>query len=173
MRVCAGPILLGMLLPHVLCLPATSASRAGGGKDLEEPLVVRPTSETIVNHMFSQWIQSYRDLPLLYNQWANVHRWEMRTRPFIRHAPPWSCIRYVLKHLSTCSAHSVLILHVAARSCTACMGRSARSTCDTTLYLFECTTEQPRFLEHLGRELFECLRAWLPHWGGAQRSRCT
>jgi prolyl-tRNA synthetase len=46
--------------------------------------VVRPTSETIVNHMFSQWVQSYRDLPLLYNQWANVHRWEMRTRPFIR-----------------------------------------------------------------------------------------
>lgn len=45
---------------------------------------MRPTSETIVNHMFSQWIQSYRDLPLLYNQWANVHRWEMRTRPFIR-----------------------------------------------------------------------------------------
>lgn len=45
---------------------------------------MRPTSETIVNHMFSQWIQSYRDLPLLYNQWANVHRWEMRTRPFLR-----------------------------------------------------------------------------------------
>jgi hypothetical protein len=45
---------------------------AGGGKDLEEPLVVRPTSETIVNHMFAQWIQSYRDLPLLLNQWANV-----------------------------------------------------------------------------------------------------
>ena len=56
----------------------------GGGKELEEPLVVRPTSETIVNHMFSQWIQSYRDLPLLVNQWANVHRWEMRTRPFVR-----------------------------------------------------------------------------------------
>lgn len=46
--------------------------------------MVRPTSETIVNHMFSQWVQSYRDLPLLYNQWANVHRWEMRTRPFLR-----------------------------------------------------------------------------------------
>ena len=50
----------------------------GGGKTLEEPLVVRPTSETIVNHMFTQWIQSYRDLPLLINQWANVHRWEVR-----------------------------------------------------------------------------------------------
>jgi len=46
--------------------------------------VVRPTSETIVNHMFAQWVQSYRDLPLLLNQWANVHRWELRTRPFVR-----------------------------------------------------------------------------------------
>jgi len=45
---------------------------------------VRPTSETIVNHMFAQWVQSYRDLPLLINQWCNVHRWEMRTRPFVR-----------------------------------------------------------------------------------------
>ena len=46
--------------------------------------MVRPTSETIVNHMFTQWIQSYRDLPLLINQWANVVRWEMRTRMFLR-----------------------------------------------------------------------------------------
>ena len=45
---------------------------------------MRPTSETIVNHMFSTWVQSYRDLPLLLNQWCNVHRWEMRTRPFVR-----------------------------------------------------------------------------------------
>lgn len=45
---------------------------------------MRPTSETIVNHMFAQWVQSYRDLPLLINQWCNVHRWEMRTRPFVR-----------------------------------------------------------------------------------------
>jgi prolyl-tRNA synthetase len=64
--------------------PELAVVTQGGGKELEEPLVVRPTSETIVNHMFSQWIQSYRDLPLLMNQWANVHRWEMRTRPFIR-----------------------------------------------------------------------------------------
>eukprot|EP00963_Diacronema_lutheri_P008836 scaffold776_cov347-Pavlova_lutheri.AAC.34 len=64
--------------------PELALVTKGGGKDLEEPLVVRPTSETIVNHMFAQWIQSYRDLPLLLNQWANVHRWEMRTRPFIR-----------------------------------------------------------------------------------------
>jgi prolyl-tRNA synthetase len=55
-----------------------------GGKKLEEPLVVRPTSETIINSMFAKWIQSYRDLPLLINQWANVVRWEMRTRLFLR-----------------------------------------------------------------------------------------
>ncbi|OPL17826.1 MAG: proline--tRNA ligase [Candidatus Aegiribacteria sp. MLS_C] len=56
----------------------------GGGKELEEPLVVRPTSETIINHMFSRWINSYRDLPMLLNQWANVVRWEMRPRAFLR-----------------------------------------------------------------------------------------
>lgn len=55
-----------------------------GGKELEEPLVVRPTSETIINHMYSQWVQSWRDLPILINQWANVVRWELRTRPFLR-----------------------------------------------------------------------------------------
>ncbi len=55
-----------------------------GGKKLEEPLVARPTSETIINSMFAKWIQSYRDLPLMVNQWANVIRWEMRTRLFLR-----------------------------------------------------------------------------------------
>uniref|UniRef100_A0A7S0RZ60 proline--tRNA ligase n=1 Tax=Chlamydomonas leiostraca TaxID=1034604 RepID=A0A7S0RZ60_9CHLO len=64
--------------------PELALVTKGGGKDLEEPLVVRPTSETIINHMFAQWIQSYRDLPLRVNQWCNVHRWEMRTRPFVR-----------------------------------------------------------------------------------------
>ncbi len=53
---------------------------------LEEPLVVRPTSETIIGEMFARWVQSYRDLPLLINQWANVVRWEMRTRLFLRTA---------------------------------------------------------------------------------------
>ena len=56
----------------------------GGGEKLEEPLVVRPTSETIIGHMYSQWVRSYRDLPVLINQWANVVRWEMRTRLFLR-----------------------------------------------------------------------------------------
>jgi prolyl-tRNA synthetase len=64
--------------------PELALVTVGGGKELEEPLVVRPTSETIINHMFTQWIKSYRDLPMLLNQWANVVRWEMRTRPFLR-----------------------------------------------------------------------------------------
>ena len=64
--------------------PECAVVTHGGGKKLEEPLVVRPTSETIINSMFSKWIQSYRDLPLLMNQWANVVRWEMRTRLFLR-----------------------------------------------------------------------------------------
>lgn len=64
--------------------PELAVVTIGGGKELEEKLVVRPTSETIVNHMFTQWIHSYRDLPLMINQWANVTRWEMRTKPFIR-----------------------------------------------------------------------------------------
>ena len=55
-----------------------------GGKKLEEPLVVRPTSETIVHYMFARWIKSWRDLPLKINQWANVVRWELRSRPFLR-----------------------------------------------------------------------------------------
>ena len=64
--------------------PQCAVVTHGGGKKLEEPLIVRPTSETIINSMYSKWIQSYRDLPILINQWANVVRWEMRTRPFLR-----------------------------------------------------------------------------------------
>src|SRR5215210_9229345 len=64
--------------------PELAVVTHGGGKELEEPLVVRPTSETIIYAMFAKWVQSYRDLPLLINQWANVVRWEMRTRLFLR-----------------------------------------------------------------------------------------
>jgi len=64
--------------------PETAVVTHGGGKALEEPLVIRPTSETIIYAMFAKWVQSYRDLPLLINQWANVVRWEMRTRLFLR-----------------------------------------------------------------------------------------
>ena len=64
--------------------PELAVVTHAGGKELEEPLAIRPTSETIVGEMYSKWIQSYRDLPLLYNQWNNVMRWELRTRPFLR-----------------------------------------------------------------------------------------
>ena len=64
--------------------PECAVVTHGGGKKLDEPLIIRPTSETVVGHMYSQWIHSYRDLPVLINQWCNVLRWEMRTRLFLR-----------------------------------------------------------------------------------------
>ncbi|MCS7011372.1 MAG: proline--tRNA ligase [Anaerolineales bacterium] len=64
--------------------PELAVVTHGGGEKLEEPLVVRPTSETIIGYMYSKWVQSYRDLPILINQWGNVVRWEMRTRLFLR-----------------------------------------------------------------------------------------
>jgi len=64
--------------------PELAVVTIGGGQKLEEPLVVRPTSETIIGHMYAKWIKSYRDLPVLINQWGNVVRWEMRTRLFLR-----------------------------------------------------------------------------------------
>src|SRR5437763_7216156 len=64
--------------------PELAVVTHGGGKELEEPVVVRPTSETIINHYFAKWVQSYRGLPLLLNQWANVVRWELRPRLFLR-----------------------------------------------------------------------------------------
>lgn len=64
--------------------PECAVVTHGGGKKLEEPLVLRPTSETIIYHMYAKWVMSYRDLPILINQWANVFRWEMRPRLFLR-----------------------------------------------------------------------------------------
>jgi prolyl-tRNA synthetase len=66
--------------------PELAVVTHGGGKELEEPLVVRPTSETVIGYMYAKWIRSYRDLPILINQWGNVVRWEMRTRLFLRTA---------------------------------------------------------------------------------------
>lgn len=66
--------------------PEVAVVTHAGGKKLDEPLVIRPTSETIIYAMFAKWVQSYRDLPLLINQWANVVRWELRTRLFLRTA---------------------------------------------------------------------------------------
>jgi len=64
--------------------PELAIVTIGGGEKLEEPLVVRPTSETVIGYMYSKWIQSYRDLPVLINQWGNVVRWELRTKLFLR-----------------------------------------------------------------------------------------
>src|ERR1700733_8662203 len=62
------------------CGPELAVVSRGGGKELEEPAVVRPTSETVIGEYMAKWTQSYRDLPLLLNQWANVVRWELRPR---------------------------------------------------------------------------------------------
>lgn len=64
--------------------PEVAVVTHAGGQKLDEPLIVRPTSETIMYEVFKDWIHSYRDLPLLINQWANVVRWEMKTKPFLR-----------------------------------------------------------------------------------------
>ena len=64
--------------------PELAIVTQAGGKELEEKLVVRPTSETVIGHMYANWIQSYRDLPILINQWCSVMRWEKRTRLFLR-----------------------------------------------------------------------------------------
>jgi prolyl-tRNA synthetase len=64
--------------------PELAVVTVGGGEKLEEPLVIRPTSETIIGHAYAKWIQSYRDLPVLINQWNSVVRWELRTKLFLR-----------------------------------------------------------------------------------------
>jgi len=64
--------------------PEVAVVTHAGGEELAEPLAIRPTSETIIGTMYSKWLQSYRDLPILINQWANVMRWEKTTRPFLR-----------------------------------------------------------------------------------------
>jgi len=91
--------------------PELAVVTIGGGEKLEEPLVVRPTSETIIGHMYSKWIKSYRDLPVLINQWGSVVRWEMRTKLFLRtlefywqeghtaHATPEECQEETLRML--------------------------------------------------------------------------
>ncbi|HEX7196578.1 MAG TPA: aminoacyl--tRNA ligase-related protein, partial [Candidatus Limnocylindria bacterium] len=77
--------LLGKEADHVEGFaPQVAVVTQGGGEQLEEPLAIRPSSESIIWNTYKRWIQSYRDLPLLYNQWCNVMRWEMRTRLFLR-----------------------------------------------------------------------------------------
>ncbi len=91
--------------------PELAVVTIGGGEKLEEPLVIRPTSETIIGTMYSKWIKSYRDLPVLINQWGSVVRWEMRTKLFLRtlefywqeghtaHATPEECQEETLRML--------------------------------------------------------------------------
>src|SRR6266516_3053509 len=67
-----------------LFIPELAVVTHAGGKQLEEPIIVRPTSETVIGEFMAKWVQSYRDLPLLLNQWANVVRWELRPRIFLR-----------------------------------------------------------------------------------------
>src|SRR3989304_368067 len=69
--------------------PELAVVTIGGGEELEEPLVVRPTSETVIGYAYAKWIKSYRDLPVLINQWCSVGRWELRTRLFLRTAEFW------------------------------------------------------------------------------------
>ena len=69
--------------------PELAVVTHAGGKELEEPLVVRPTSETVIHYMFARWLRSWRDLPLKINQWCSVVRWEMRPRPFLRTTEFW------------------------------------------------------------------------------------
>lgn len=64
--------------------PELAVVTHGGGKELEEPYAIRPTSELLFCNFFKDRLSSYRDLPMLYNQWVNVMRWEKRTRPFLR-----------------------------------------------------------------------------------------
>ena len=64
--------------------PECAVVTHAGGEELEEPLMIRPTSETVIGHMYSKWVQSWRDLPILINQWCNVMRWEKRSRLFLR-----------------------------------------------------------------------------------------
>ncbi len=71
--------------------PECAVVTHAGGEELEEPLIIRPTSETVIGHMYSKWVQSWRDLPILINQWCNVMRWEKRPRLFLRTSAPNSC----------------------------------------------------------------------------------
>jgi prolyl-tRNA synthetase len=92
--------------------PELAVVTHGGGKELEEPLVVRPTSETVINSLFAKWVQSYRDLPLLINQWANVVRWELRPRLLLRSREfLWQEGHTAHATESEARAYALLILH--------------------------------------------------------------
>ena len=99
--------------------PEVAVVTHGGGEKLEEPLVIRPTSEAVIWNTYRTWIQSYRDLPLLYNQWCNVLRWEMRTRLFLRTS------EFLWQEGHT--AHASSEEAEEARACSRSTGRSPRT----------------------------------------------
>jgi prolyl-tRNA synthetase len=92
--------------------PEVAEVTHGGGEELVEPYVIRPTSETIIGYFYAKWVRSWRDLPLLINQWANVMRWEMRTRPFLRTAEfLWQEGHTVHATEAEAEAETLMILH--------------------------------------------------------------
>lgn len=92
--------------------PEVAEVTRAGGEELSEPYVIRPTSETIIGYFYSKWVRSWRDLPILINQWANVMRWEMRTRPFLRTTEfLWQEGHTVHPTEENAEAETLLILH--------------------------------------------------------------
>lgn len=92
--------------------PEVAEVTHAGGEKLTEPYVIRPTSETIIGYFYAKWVRSYRDLPILINQWANVMRWEMRTRPFLRTAEfLWQEGHTVHASEAEAEAETLMILH--------------------------------------------------------------
>ena len=107
--------------------PELAVVTVGGGKELPEPAVVRPTSETIINSSLARWISSYRDLPLKVNQWANVVRWELRPRLFLRTSEfLWQ--EGHTAHATAEEAHAYA-LEILEHSYTARWRRTSRSLC--------------------------------------------
>src|SRR6202007_1877652 len=103
--------------------PELAVVTHAGGKELEEPLIVRPTSETLIGEMMAKWVSSYRDLPLLLNQWANVVRWELRPRLFVRtteflwqegHTPPLDEAGAVREALQMLDVYAAVARDIAA-----------------------------------------------------------
>ena len=92
--------------------PEVAEVTHAGGEKLTEPYVIRPTSETIIGYFYAKWVRSWRDLPLLINQWANVMRWEMRIRPFLRTAEfLWQAGHTVHVSEEDAERETLLILH--------------------------------------------------------------
>lgn len=114
---CAFPLLIPSSLlqkekEHVEGFaPEVAVVTQAGGKELEEPLIVRPTSEVIIHTMFARWVRSWRDLPLKVNQWCSVVRWEMRPRPFLRTTEFWWQEGHTVHETEQSARHDVELMH--------------------------------------------------------------